>query len=211
MYRWVVVGASFLVLGISWATAQSGFGAFVAPLTQDQGWSRTEISAAFSINIVTTFVVGVFWGWLADRWSVRGVVAVTGLLMGLGLLLAGFAGSLWQLYLFYGLVAGAGLGGTAGPLTAIAVRWFPRRPGMAIGIVYSGVGGASAVLPILAERLISLDGWRFGFQGLSFLIWGTFLLGVVLLREPGSRFSKAGGVDSKRGSQDARRRRPGLS
>ena len=183
MYKWVIVGTAFLVLGISWATAQSGFGAFVTPLTGGMGWSRTEVSAAFSINIMTTFAVGVFWGWLADRWSVRGVIAVTGLLMGLGLFLASMANALWQIYLFYGLIAGVGLGGTAGPLTAIVFRWFPRRPGMAIGIVYAGVGGASAVLPVIAERLIAYDGWRFAFQGLSFLIWGVFVVGIVLLRE----------------------------
>ena len=45
---------------------------------------------------------------------------------------------------------------------------------MALGLIYSGFGAASAVLPILAERLISLEGWRFGFQGLSFVVWGAF-------------------------------------
>ena len=184
MYKWVIAGAAFLVLGTAWGTAVGAYGAFVTPLTEDMGWSRTEVSAAYSINIMVTFTVGVFWGWLSDRWSVRGVIAVTGVIMGLGLFLAGFSNTLWQLYIFYGLVVAIGLAGTGGPLTAIVVRWFPTRPGMALGIIYAGFGGASAVLPVVAERLISLEGWRFGFQGLSFLIWGAFFVGVILLREP---------------------------
>jgi len=184
MYRWVIAATAFLVLGASWGTAIGSFGVFVNPLTEDMGWSRAGVSAAYSITLLVTVVVGIFWGWLSDRWSVRGVIGVTGLIMGLGLFLASISTSLWQLYIFYGFIAGVGLGGTAGPLTAIVVRWFPLRPGMAVGILYAGFGGASAVLPILAERLISLEGWRFAFQGLSFLIWGAFLVGVILLREP---------------------------
>ena len=192
MYKWVIAGTGFLVLGVAWATAQSGFSAFVPILTADplvggMGWSRTAVSAAFSINIMATFIVGVFWGWLSDRWGVRGVIAISGSLMGAGFFLAGSSNHLWQLYLFYGLIGGIGLGGTVGPLTAMAARWFPQNPGMVIGILYAGFGAASAVVPILAERLISIDGWRFGFQGLGFLIWGVFLVGVILLREPRPR------------------------
>ncbi len=182
MYRWLIAGTAFLVLAVSWGPALGGFGAFVTPLTEEMGWSRTGVSAAHSINLMVTFVVGIFWGWLSDRWSVRGVVAVTGLLMGTGMFLASISNSLWQMYLFYGFIAGLGLGGTTGPLTAMATRWFPERPGMAVGIIYAGFGAASAAMPVLAEYLISADGWRFGFRGLSFLIWGAFLLGAILLK-----------------------------
>ena len=192
MYKWVIAGTGFLVLGVAWGTAQTGFGAFVPILTADpldggMGWSRTAVSAAFSINVMTTFNRRCLLGWLSDRWSVRGVIAITGSLMGAGFFFAGSSNALWQLYLFYGLIAGVGLGGTVGPLTAMVPRWFPQNPGMIIGIMYAGFGAASAVIPILAERLISIDGWRLGFQGLGFLIWGIFLVGVILLREPRPR------------------------
>jgi MFS family permease len=202
MYRWVIVGTAFIVIGMSWGMSGGAFGAFVTPLTEDMGWSRTEVSAAASINIMFAVVVGIFWGWLSDRWSVRGVLAVTGLLMGAGLFLAGTSNALWQMYIFYGFVAGVGLGGTAGPLTAITARWFPQRPGLAIGIVYAGFGAASALLPVLAERLISLKGWGFGFQGLSFLVWGAFLVGVILLREPRPLLGSSSSASQRTGPED---------
>ena len=184
MYRWVIAATAFLVLGAGWGTAIGAFGVFVKPLTLDMGWSRAGVSAAYSINIMVAFVVGIFWGWLADRWSVRGVIGVTGLILGLGVFLTSFSGTLWQLYIFYGFIAAIGLGGSGGPLTAIVVRWFPLRPGMALGSIYGGFGAASAVLPIVADRLISQWEWQGGFRGLSFLIWGVFLLAVIVLREP---------------------------
>ena len=184
MYKWVIAATAFLVLGGGFGTVIGAFGVFVTPLTEEMGWSRTGVSAAFSISMMVTFIVGIFWGWLSDRWSVRGVIGVTGVIMGLGLFLTSFSNTLWQLYIFYGVIVAIGLGGTAGPLSAIVVRWFPLRPALALGITYAGFGAASAILPVLAERLISFDGWRFAFQGLSYLIWGVFLLGVILLREP---------------------------
>ena len=183
MYRWVIAAAAFLVIGMSWGST-GAFGVFVTPVTGDMGWSRTGVSAAYSLTVLSAFLVGIFWGWLSDRWSVRGVITVTGVIMFIGLYFASTSDALWQLYLFYGFIAGVGLGGTPSPLSALVVRWFPRSPGMALGIIYSGFGGASALLPIVAEAFISLSGWRFGFQGLSYIVLGAFVVGVILLREP---------------------------
>ena len=183
MYRWVIAGTAFLVIGMAWGST-GAYGVFVTPLTQDMGWSRTAVSTAYSINMMVAFSFGIFWGWLSDRWNVRGVITVAGIITGAGWLLAGWSDNLWQVYMFYGFIAGVGLGGVASPLTAIVVRWFPQRPGTALGIIYAGFGGASAILPIIAELFISIDSWRFGFRGLSFLIWGAFIVGIILLREP---------------------------
>ena len=179
-----MAGTACLVLGIAWGTAIGGFGTFIKPLTEEMGWSRAAVSGAYSISVMVNFTVGIFWGWLSDRWSVRGVIAITGVLMGAGLFLTGYAQTLWQMYLFFGFIGGVGLGGTAGPLTAITTRWFEQRPGIAIGIIYAGFGAASAVMPILVERLIAFNGWRFSFQVIAIVIWGVFLLGFLLLREP---------------------------
>lgn len=191
MYRWIIAGTAMTVLGTVWGTSVGAFGVFVSPLSEDMHWSRTGISLAASINTMAAFVCGVFWGWLADRWSLKGVLAITGLFAGLGLFLAGSADALWHFYIFYGLVAGIGLGGTAGPLTAIAVRWFPDKTGMVMGIVYAGFGGAAAVMPILVERLIAFNGWRFGLRAVSLLVGATFAGGAILLKDPPFGYSSS--------------------
>lgn len=126
---------------------------------------------------------GVLWGWLADRWGARWVVAATSLLMGFGVFLSGTSQTLWQLYLFYGIIAGAGLGGMIGPVSALVSRWFDRRRGLAIGISYAGIGAGTAGIPILVGYLNTSYGWRYGFSGLGIMLWVSFLISAALLRE----------------------------
>ena len=185
-YGWIITGTYFLVMASAWG-AWGSFGAFVNPLNDAFGWSRGAVSWASSINVLFSLVLGAFWGWFSDRWSVRGVIVIGGALMGLGLFLCGLSGSLWHFYLAYGFLAGAGLGATAGPMAAITSRWFDRHRGLALGLGLSGIHGGTAAMPILAEYLISSGGWRLGFQGIAFIIWGVFLLCVFLIREPRRR------------------------
>ena len=189
-YGWVITGTYFLVMASAWGSWGS-FGAFVNPLSDDMGWSRGAISGASSTNVLFSLILGAFWGWLSDRWSVRGVIVIGGALMGLGFFLSGSSGTLWQFYLAYGFIAGAGLGATAGPMAAITSRWFDRHRGLALGLGLSGIHAGTAVMPILAQYFTSIGGWKLGFHGLSFIIWGVFLVCVFLLKEPRSRADAA--------------------
>ena len=197
-YAWLVTGASFILMGATWG-AQGSYGAFVNPLTEQMGWSRTEVSAAFSVLTIVNFTVGVLWGLVADRWGVRWVVVTAGLIMGLGVFLTGTATAIWHLYIFYGVIAGIGLGGLVGPISAIIARWFDRRRGLALSIAYAGLGSGTAGLPILAEHLSSTFGWRAGFWGLGAIIWVTVVLCGIVFREPkgapGSPEADTGGGD----------------
>ena len=183
-YGWVIAGTFAFLECIAWGITMGSYGVFVNPLTEDMGWSRTAVSGVFSTLLMITFALGIAWGWLSDRWSVRGIIAICGGLMGLGFLLASTAQALWQLYLFYSVIVGVGLGGIFPPLTGLTVRWFDRRRGLAIGIGFAGVGVGIAALPLLAEYLISLNGWRFAFRVFGMIAWGAALSGAILLREP---------------------------
>ncbi len=196
----MVTGASFVILGAAWGT-QASFGAFLDPLTEGMGWSRTAASAVFSTLTAVSFATGVLWGWLADRWGARPVIVATGLMMGLGVFLSGTVQALWQLYIFYGVIAGAGLGGMVGPISALVARWFDRRRGLAIAISYAGIGAGTAGLPILVEYLNSSHGWRQGFWGLGIILFAAVLLAGFLLREPRSPVESQAPLPSARGPQ----------
>lgn len=184
-YGWVIAGSFALLNGIAWGTTQGSFGVFINPLTEDMGWSRTALSAAYSTLVTITFVMGVLWGWLSERWSVRGVIIICGTLIGLGFFLAGTtAHTLWQLYLFFSVIVGIGLGGIIPPMAGLSARWFDRKRGLAIGIGFAGVGLSVIVLPPLAEHIISINGWRNGFQVFGMVAWGATLFGAILVREP---------------------------
>ncbi len=158
-YGWVVVAAVFVVTFVGFGSAYT-FSSFVEALQQEFGASRGAVSLVFSIAGFLYFGLGVISGPLADRWGARKLAACGMLLVGLGLILAGRAGTITQVYLAYGLGIGLGVGCAYVPAVGAVQRWFARRRGFASGLAVSGIGVGTLVMPPLAAWLIALTGWR---------------------------------------------------
>ncbi|MGO4839045.1 MFS transporter, partial [Rhizobiaceae sp. 2RAB30] len=131
-YGWVVVAAAFVVTFVGFGSAYT-FSSFVEALQHEFGASRGAVSLVFSIAGFLYFGLGVVSGPLADRWGARKLVACGMLLVGLGLILAGRAGTITQVYLAYGLGIGLGVGCAYVPAVGTVQRWFVRRRGLASG------------------------------------------------------------------------------
>jgi MFS family permease len=91
-------------------------------------------------------------------------------------------GALWQLYVFYGIIVGAGLGGTFVPLTSTTARWFVARRGLMTGIVTAGVGVGAFIGPPIANWLITNYAWRRSYAMLGGVVLGGVLILAQLLR-----------------------------
>jgi MFS family permease len=93
--------------------------------------------------------------------------------------------TLWELYLFYGLIFGIGLSAIDVIALTTVTRWFSHRRGLMTGIVKVGTGAGQLVIPLLASGLILRFGWRW-----SFIIIGlgtALILGLMaqfLRRDP---------------------------
>jgi MFS family permease len=174
-YGWYIVGAAFLTsfasLGLLYA-----FGAFFTSLSRSFTASHAAISGLFAVTLFIKAVFGAVAGRLADRFGPRVVVAVAGVVLGGGLLLASQATALWQLYVTYGLGLGLATGALYVTGLEVVERWFSRRRGEATGLAVAGVAVGNFVLPPLAALLIGWVGWRatFGLFGV-----GCFLLLLV--------------------------------
>lgn len=150
---------------------QYSFGVFLKPLSEGLDWSRPVTAAAASIFYLCRAVSSIAMGGLSDRLGPRVVVGFGGLLMGAGMVLGALIGSPWQLYLFYGVMAGWGMGAAYSPLTATAARWFERHRGLAIGVIEASCGLGSLAFAPLAGYLISAYGWS----------WAYLVMGLVAL------------------------------
>jgi len=104
------------------------------------------------------------------------VMTVCGLLLGLGFILMSQVSDVFQLYLFYGILVGAGMSGSFVPLTSTVARWFFKRRGLMTGIVAAGSGIGALIGPPVASRLIFIYGWRMSYV----ILGGITLLTVVL-------------------------------
>jgi MFS family permease len=173
-YGYIMVIASTLILvgalGIHYA-----FGVFFKPLIADFHWSRAVTSGAVSLSFILQGFSSIGLGALNDKLGPRITLSLSGVILGMGYLLMSQVHHLWQLYLFYGVMVGCGLGGIFVPVTSSVAHWFGVRRNSMTGIVVAGIGIGTLIAPIVANWLISLYDWR-----RSYLILGIAVLIIVI-------------------------------
>ena len=158
-FGWVIVATAFLehVLAVELINSQ---GIFLKPVSAEFGWSGGATAGAFGLASIMTGLFVPVMGALTDRYGPRMMATAEGLLLALGLFCISQIGSLWQLYLFSGLFLGIGKSAGWGSVQPTIPRWFNARRGLAQGIVQSGGGLGTVLLPLLLTLLILSLGWR---------------------------------------------------
>jgi MFS family permease len=174
-YGYIVVGAALLIMTIMWG-AYNSFGIFFKPVSNDFNWTRAMTTGGFSLSWIVQGVLGIVMGRLTDRFGPRVVLTISGFLVGLGYLLMSQIGAVWQLYLFYGVIIGAGMGGSWVPIVSTVARWFVKRRNLMTGIVLIGISIGTLIGAPVASRLISAYDWRISYV----IVGGIVLVGVVL-------------------------------
>lgn len=151
--RWVQLILGVVAMALI-ANLQYSWTLFVDPMHVARGWSLTEIQWAFSIFIATQTWLTPASGAIVDRLGARTgptlTIAAGGVMVGLGWVINAFAGSLFVLYLG-AAVSGTGAGAIYATCVGNAVKWFPDRRGLAVGLTAAGYG-AGAVLTIIPIR-----------------------------------------------------------
>jgi MFS family permease len=174
-YGYVVVVATFIIQILMFGPRAS-YGVFFKPTEAEFGWSRALISGAYSISAIVQGVTGIIMGGLNDRFGPRVVITLCGLLLGLGFWLMAWVNAPWQLYLFYVVIVGTGMGGIFAPQFSTIARWFVKRRGVMTGIVIAGGGTGGIIIPPVSNWLISAYGWRD-----AYAITGVTVLVIIIL------------------------------
>src|ERR1700758_2851274 len=187
--RWGFL-AICVVCMIMIANLQYGWTLFVNPINKAHGWSITSIQIAFSIFIALETWLTPIQGWIVDSLGPqRGpklMVAFGGIMVAFGWIINSYADSLSMLYLG-AAVSGTGGGAVYATCVGQAVKWFPDRRGLAVGLTAAGYGAGTAltVIPIIA--VINSAGYQTAFfwfglvQGALVFVLAWFLRGP----EPG--------------------------
>ncbi len=174
-YGYVIVLIGFFTMLLMFGTFYS-FGVFFKPLSTEFGWTRATTSGAYSLAMFLSGLLAIVMGKLTDRFGPRIVMTLCGFLFGLGLLLMSQVSTVWQLYLFYGVVVGVGLsGGFVPPLSTVA-RWFVKRRGIMTGFVVAGIGVGTLIIPPAANWLIESWDWS-----TAYIIIGAVALVFIIL------------------------------
>ncbi|MFC1907696.1 MFS transporter, partial [Chloroflexota bacterium] len=162
------------------------FGVFYKPLLVEFGWTRATMAGAYTLYSILSGFLGIAMGGLTDKFGPRVIVMTLGSFLGLGILLMSQVSTLWQIYLFWGIMVAIGKSTATAPLTATVARWFTRRRALMTGIVTSGGAGLGGMaLTPLAAWLILTYGWRSSYfiTGITAIVF-ILILGHFLKRDP---------------------------
>ena len=182
IFQVLLCGAMIVTLSMG---IRHGFGLWLQPITQEQGWTRQTFSFAIAIQNLSWGVMGVFAGMLADKLGAFRVLLIGTVCYALGL--AGMALSKTPLMfaLTTGVLIGAAQAGTTyAVIYGVIGRQIPaERRSWAMGVAAAaGSFGQFLMVPIEGQ-LIGQLGWQTALLVLAAVV----LLIVPLafgLREP---------------------------
>jgi MFS family permease len=181
-YAWARLSLA-LALGTIGSVGMWSFVVLLPAVQIDFGVARGEASLPYTLTMIGFGAGGIIMGWLADR---RGIVLsamLGGIVLGVGYMLSGAAGSVWQLALAQGLL-GFGSAATFGPLMTEMSYWFDRRRGIAVAIASCGNYLSGVIWPPLIQHFIEIHGWRPVQIGTGLICITTILPLALALRRP---------------------------
>jgi MFS family permease len=164
------------------------YAVFLLPLERELGWTRSELTSVYSIYLLVNGCTAPLVGLVFDRLGPRWVYGAGMTSLGAAFFLASGLASLWQFYLFIGVLVGIGvsMNGMV-PASALLGRWYRERLSSAIGIAYSAFGLGAVLFVPLVQHLVGEFGWR-----ASYRIMGSVLLALaplVVIGLPWGRFA----------------------
>ena len=146
-----MVSSALLVNALSSGPVWSGVGVWIKALELQFGWSRAQLTGAFSMAQLEGSIIGPLMGYLIDRLGPRRMVLIGMVITGLGFLLFSRTENIFTFYLSYGLIMLGTAAGTWLPYMSVVNRWFVRKRDLAMAIAGEGSPlGGLVLLPILA-------------------------------------------------------------
>ena len=183
---WLVITASWVGLFFHFGSLLvNTFGIFMTALCAQYGWSRTEVSLAFTIAMGMAMISMPVAGWLTDKFGSRKLILVSTTLYGLALAaMALQTGSYWQLIIIFMILGVAGPGTSAIPHASLLTRHKFTRSGLALGIAMSGTAVGGIFWPPAGQYVLERFGLEAGYLALGA---GVLLVALpvmtILLRE----------------------------
>jgi MFS transporter, OFA family, oxalate/formate antiporter len=171
--RWLIVLGTIIVqMGLGTIYTWSLFN---QPLVELFHWKLNSVAITFSITSFALAFSTLFAGKLQDKWGLRRLIGVAGLVLGAGLILSSQVSSLWMLYILVGVVVGTADGTAYITSLSNLIKWFPERKGLISGISVGAYGTGSLLFKFINGSLIESVG-----VSQAFFYWGVIVLILVV-------------------------------
>ena len=126
-------------------------------LEKELGATQAQLSGALSLFFICSAAASIFLGRLLDKYSVKNIMLIGGVIFSGGLISIAYVQSVFFLLVIFATfiaIGGPALGNLS--VTKLVANWFDTKAGSArIAAI-----GISVILPILVDPLITAIGWR---------------------------------------------------
>ena len=193
---WVLLGGAFLTFSIG-SGFMHAYTVFLVTFVEVFGWSRAQVSIAYSVGQFVSGFSSPLVGWLVDRLGPQRLIVMGGVLLTAGLIASSFATELWHMVFLYGIIMtlGANCLGLV-VFVPLLSKYFVRNRGMAVSVVQSANGFARAFSAPLTTTMIHELGWRGAY------LWQGMFMGAVLVPLLALFRGLGGTAASRRGASD---------
>src|SRR5271170_7456577 len=184
--RWAYLAICIICM-VMIANLQYGWTLFVNPINKANGWSIASIQFAFAIFIALETWLTPIEGWIVDilgpQRGPKLMIGFGGIMVGAGWVIDAYANTLSMLYLG-AVVLGVGGGAVYATCVGMAVKWFPDRRGLAVGLTAAGYGAGAALSVIPIQYVIANYSYNAAFFWFGIAQGGVVLVLAFLLRGP---------------------------
>jgi len=171
--RWTIL-LPCMVAMLAVANLQYAWTLFTTDLTKVFHARLDAVQWTLTFFIIAQTALFPINSYLIDRLGPRLIVALASLPVAIGWVGAGLVNSLPALYFVYAF-AGIGAGAVYGGCIGVAMKWFPDRRGLCVGLVAGSYGFGTALTAWPVAYLIEHRGYR-----VAFIVFGA-IQGVVVL------------------------------
>ena len=153
-YGWWITITFAITETVSWGIIFYAFSVFITTYEADFGWTRAQITGAFSLSLLMTAAFSYPVGWILDRYGPRLLMTAGSVLATVLIFTLSFVESLTMFYVVW-----AALGVTAAmvlyePSFVVVARWFTHYRPRALAIITFAAGLASTIFLPLTDYLI---------------------------------------------------------
>src|SRR6201996_9098122 len=183
---WLQVLGGFFLMFNSWGILVS-YGSFQTYYTSGGGITDehkpSNIAWIGSVEALLTLLGAALAGKWFDAGYFRILMVIGTFITVFGLMMTSLATKYYQVMLAQGIVTGAGMALFCVTSVALPSTWFVAHRGLAVGIVSTGASVAGIIYPIMFHQLIPQVGFPWTVRIMGFLVLGTLMISISVLRQ----------------------------
>ena len=158
-YGWRIVVAGGALQFLQNLLLNMAFGAYVAVLVEERGWSKTSLAGAAALKSTESAILGPVLGWMLDRFGSQGLIRAGIVMFGVGFMLLSQIDTLAG---FYGAFVILALGSSMCsnfPVSVAIIQWFEKRRARALSALQFGAA-LGGIFVVVVAWSIQTFGWR---------------------------------------------------